>query len=312
MNLKPQQNEALHRLTTQGVLSPDQETAVREALTGTQAPSRVADRIAEVAGYVGGGLVLGGAALLLGVSWDDLSRLGRAAVLGGTTVALVVAAVVVAGGLTAMRTVEHHRRRVVSALLSLAAITTAFTSGAAATSHEVTIGSTAGLAAAILAYAVVPTALAYLTTAAAAVSTVLAWVTEFIPDSSVPGGVALFLLGLAGGCLALLGVLRPVPLALATGAAVALFGAQQPLAGNGPDLLTYLLTAGLALACFAAYLGVRTTVLLVAGVVATTVVVPEVVWDLTDGAAGGGVVLLVAGGVLLATSLGSRWLWRIR
>ena len=46
--------------------------------------------------------------------------------------------------------------------------------------------------------------------------------------------------------------------------------------------------------------------------VATTVVVPELVWDLTDGAAGGGVLLLVAGAVLLATSLGSRWLWRIR
>ncbi|WP_439657840.1 DUF2157 domain-containing protein [Lentzea sp. HUAS TT2] len=312
MNLRTQQNEALHRLTTRGVLSPEQETAVREALTGTGAPSRVADRIAEVAGYVGGGLVLGGAALLLGVSWEDLSRLGRVAVLGGTAVALVVAAMVVAGGLRAMRTVVRHRRRVVSTLLSLAAVTTAFTAGAGATSHEVTIGSTTGLAAAVLAYVVVPTALAYLTTAAAAISAVLAWVTDFVPDSSVPGGVALFLLGLAGGCLALFQVLRPVPLALATGAAVALFGAQQPLAGNGPAALTYLLTAGLALACFAAYLSVRTTVLLVAGVVCTTVVVPEVVWDLTNGAAGGGVLLLVAGAVLLATSLASRWLWHTR
>ncbi|WP_093588668.1 hypothetical protein [Lentzea waywayandensis] len=48
----------------------------------------------------------------------------------------------------------------------------------------------------------------------------------------------------------------------------------------------------------------HSTVLLVAGVVATTVVVPEVVWDLTDGAVGGGVLPLVAGAVLLAASLG--------
>ncbi|MDX8141446.1 hypothetical protein OG205_09810 [Lentzea sp. NBC_00516] len=54
------------------------------------------------------------------------------------------------------------------------------------------------------------------------------------------------------------------------------------------------------------------TILLVAGVVATTADVPEVVWDLTDGAVGGGVLLLVAGAVLLATSLGSTWLRRTR
>ncbi|NUT50380.1 MAG: hypothetical protein HOV94_24200 [Saccharothrix sp.] len=102
--------------------------------------------------------------------------------------------------------------------------------------------------------------------------------------------------------LSLVDVLRPKQLALAVGAATAFFGAQQPLGGD----------AALAVVCFATYFGERSTVLLVVGVVATTVVVPEIVWDLTDGAVGGGVVLLLAGAVLLATSPGSTWLRRNR
>jgi hypothetical protein len=110
--------------------------------------------------------------------------------------------------------------------------------------------------------------------------------------------------------LSVVDVLRPAQLALAVGAATALFGAQQLLAGHAP--VAYALTGCLALVCFVTYFGMRSTVLLVAGVVATTIVVPEVVWDLTDGAVGGGVLLLVAGAVLLATSLGSTWMRRTR
>lgn len=94
------------------------------------------------------------------------------------------------------------------------------------------------------------------------------------------------------------------------GAATALFGAQQPLSGDAA--VCYAPTACLAFICFVTYLVVSSTILLVAGVVATTADVPEVVWDLTDGAVGGGVLLLVAGAVLLATSLGSTWLRRTR
>ncbi|GAA3625813.1 hypothetical protein GCM10022267_10090 [Lentzea roselyniae] len=172
------------------------------------------------------------------------------------------------------------------------------------------MGATTGFVVAVAAYLLVPTALACLTLAAAAIATVIAWTTEYAADVPLVVGVALFALGLIGALLSLVDVLRPVPLALAVSAATALFGAQQPLGSNA--WVTYALTAGLAVACFAAYLGVHSTVLLVAGVVATTIVVPEVVWDLTDGAVGGGVLLLVAGAVLLATSLVSTWLRRHR
>jgi hypothetical protein len=292
------------------VLTADQETAVLAALEDTVVRPRVADRVTEVAAYLGGGLVLGGAALVLGVSWDDLSRPAKVGVLGAATAALLLAALVVAGGVSAMRTVAQRRRRVVSTLFSLAAMTAAFTAGTAASSHEFAVATTTGLVVAVTAYVLVTTALGYLTLAAAAVLAVIAWVAELVPGSALPGGVALFVLGLAGMALSLVGVLRPKHLALAVGAATALFGAQQPLAGDEP--VAYALTACLAVACFVTYFGVHSTVLLVAGVVATTVVVPEVVWDLTDGAVGGGVLLLVAGAVLLATSLGGMWLRRTR
>jgi hypothetical protein len=304
------QKQALHDLTTRGVLSADQEQAVLAALQDTGAQPRVADRLTELVAYIGGGFVLGGAALVLGLSWEDMSRLTRVGVLGAATAALLIAAVVVAGGFSSVRTVTHGRRRVVSTLFSLAAVTAAFTAGTAVTSYEGVVGATTGLAVAVVAYLLVSTPLAYLAVAAGAIATVIAWTTEFAADVPLVVGVALFALGLIGAALSLVDILRPVPLALAVGSATALFGAQQPLGSNAT--LTYVLTAGLAVACFATYLRVHSTVLLVAGVVATTVVVPEVVWDLTDGAVGGGVLLLVAGGVLLATSLVSTWLRRNR
>lgn len=301
MAMNSRQKRALHELMTRGTLTAQQENAVLNALGDTGDPGRVTDRFAEAAAYVGAGLVLGGAALVLGVSWEDMSRTARVAVLGAATVALVVAGLVVAGGMSAVRTVRHRRRRVVSTVFSLAAVTAAFTAGTAVRSHEFAIGATAGLLVAVTGYVLITTALSYLVTAAAAVAATLAWVGESVPDSALLGGAALFALGVAGIFLSVVNVLRPARLALAVGAATALFGAQQPLGGNAP--VAYALTACLAVVCFVTYFGERSTVLLVAGVVATTVVVPEVVWDLTGGAVGGGVLLLVAGGMVLATGL---------
>ncbi len=189
-------------------------------------------------------------------------------------------------------------------------VTAAFTAGTAVSSHELVVGTTAGLVVAAGAYLLVSTPLACLAVAAAAIGSVIAWTTDLAAGTPLAVGVALFVLGLIGCLLSLVDVLRPVPLALAIGTATALFGAQQSWESHA--VVAYLLTAGLAVACFVTYLGVHSTVLLVAGVVATTVVVPEVVWDLTDGAVGGGVLLLVAGAVLLATSLVSTWLRRDR
>ncbi len=93
---------------------------------------------------------------------------------------------------------------------------------------------------------------------------------------------------------------------------MALFGAQYPLAGSGTAVVAYALTGALAIASFAAYLRAYRIVLLVTGVVASTIVVPEAVWDWTDGAVSGGALLLVAGAVLLVASGAGLRLRRLR
>lgn len=302
MALNVRQLAALRELTTRGVLSHDQEAAVREALDEADAPKRSANRLVELLGYVGGGLLLGGATLLFATSWEDLSRVAKVVLLGAATVTLVVAGLVTAGGPSKVQALEHQRRRVVSTLFALAAGTTALTAGVSVDNHEFLVGSAAGLVVAVAAHAIVPTAITLLAVAATSVSTTGAWVVELVSDRPLIMGLALFALGVIGACLALAGVLRPVPLALAAGAAVALFGAQHPLAGSGTAVVAYALTGALAIAGFAAYLRAHQIVLLVTGVVATTIVVPEAVWDWTDGAVGGGALLLVAGAVLLVAS----------
>jgi hypothetical protein len=302
MALNVRQQAALRELTARGVLTHDQEAAVREALDEAAAPKGSANRLVEMLGYVGGGLLLGGAALLFATSWEDLSKIAKVVLLGAATLTLVAAGLAIAGGPSEVGRLTHQRRRVVSTLFALASGTTAFTAGVSVNSHEFVAGSAAGLVVAVAAHAMVPTAITLLAVAATSVSTTGASVVEFVSERPLTMGFALFALGVIGACLALAGVLRPVPLALAAGAAVALFGAQHPLAGSDTAVVAYALTGALAIASFAAYLRAHQIVLLVTGVVATTIVVPEAVWDWTDGAVSGGALLLVAGAVLLVAS----------
>lgn len=314
MALSTDQLAALRDLTRTGVLSAEQEGAVRAALGGSaKAKGGISQLLVELLGYVGGGLLLGGAALLLGTSWEDLSRVGRVALSGIATVVLVAGGLVIGGGPSAVRTLTRQRERVVATLFALAAATSAVTAGLAVTDHDFAIGSTAGLVAAVAGYVVVPMAIGHLAASAAGVCAVGAWTGELVADTPLAIGVGLFVLGAVWFVVALLGVLRPVPLGLGIGATIALFGAQQPLGDSDTAVWAYALSAAVALVSFVAYLRSRTTVLLVAGVVATTVVVPEAVWDWTDGAVSGGGLLLVAGAALLAASgLGVRLRARTR
>jgi len=101
--------------------------------------------------------------------------------------------------------------------------------------------------------------------------------------------------------LSLAGLAVPRRLGLVTGVGFAILGGQLGLetAAHG---LAYGLTIAAGLAAFALYWWERATVLLVAGVVAVTLAVPEAVVDLTGNSLGGPTVLLVAGAVLVAAS----------
>src|SRR5690242_30081 len=91
------QSDALDQLVRMGTLTDDQGLAVRSALwrpaSGGLRPGNPATVLIEVAGYVGGALMVGGAGLLVTLQWNQLGRQGVTTILGGYTLALLVAAV---------------------------------------------------------------------------------------------------------------------------------------------------------------------------------------------------------------------------
>ncbi|MGW5162633.1 hypothetical protein ACWEPN_44775, partial [Nonomuraea wenchangensis] len=64
-------DEVLRRLVREGTLTAAQALAVHQALDEAERPARA--RWAEVAGYVGGALLLVGAVSLAGTSWPVLT-----------------------------------------------------------------------------------------------------------------------------------------------------------------------------------------------------------------------------------------------
>jgi hypothetical protein len=93
--------------------------------------------------------------------------------------------------------------------------------------------------------------------------------------------------------------------AIAIAVTYGLFGAQTVVVGDSgaENLLGYALTALVAGICFTVYARIREWVVLAGGVVGATLVVPEFMYDVTDGALGPSGVMLVAGVTLLAGSL---------
>ena len=301
------QREALRELVADGTLSAEQAAAVRARLESVAEPGREAASrwLVETAGYLGGALMFAGAGLLVGVSWDQLSRPGRVALLGAATVLLAGAGALIAGGRRGLRTMAAGpstvRRRVLSVLWALATGTGALTAAVAVTDHQVLVGGAVGLLLAALAYLLLPSVPVLLAAVGFSALTGGAAADELFADTSLAIGLALTAVGAAWAVLGLLGVIRHRVAAVAAGAATALLGAQLPI-GQHPGW-AYLLTLLVAAGCLAAYALDRSVLLLALGVVATTVVVSESIADWTSGAVGGAIVVLAAGAVLVIGSL---------
>lgn len=262
-------------------------------------------RLAETAGYLGGGLVLGGAALLVAGTWPELSRSVRIALLAGVSVALLLAATLLAGrpaGRVPRREVSVARSRLAGALFAVAAVPTGLTVATVADAHELFWACAAGLVVALVGYVSVHSLAALLTCSAASLITVDQVVGEVFDTGEFGRTVAFLLLGTFWTALAATAVLAHRRTAYAVGTIIAFLGAQQPLAVPGSAPWAYFLTFGLAMLWLAGHLWRRSSVLLAAAVVGVTVAVPEAIWDWTDGAIGGAVVALIAGAVLLASS----------
>jgi hypothetical protein len=117
-----------------------------------------------------------------------------------------------------------------------------------------------------------------------------------------PYAVALLALGALWAGLAATRVLREQEPGLALGSALALVAAQLPVIAGDGNGLGYAFTAVVAVAGFAAYLSTRSWSVLAAGVAATTLVVPEALYDWTEGSVSAAGSLLIAGLTLLGAS----------
>lgn len=294
-----------------GVLGEDQAAELRRRLTAAGRPdleARPAGRLAELAGYAGGALVLGGAGLFLGTTWGDLGDSTRATVLLGAAGALLLAGLAVArSARQPLRALsgdrDSPRRRLVSTLWALAAAAVSGGVGVLTGADVPLEAATAGLLAAGAGYLVVRGAPGQVAAAAAAAVVVGTSVDRVSSDASATA-YALAYVGLAvlWAGLVVARVLRERDLGFALAAAAALLGAQLPVIAGGSDGIGYALTAGVAAAGYAGYLAVRSWPVLAAAVVATTLVVPEALHDWTDGSVPVSGALLVAGLTLLAAS----------
>jgi hypothetical protein len=303
----PDQDRALGTLVGRGTLTADQAAAVRVTLW-EQSERRASSVLIEVAGYGGGGLMLGGATLLLALNWQRLSESATVALLVGYAVAFVVAGVLVAGGphrILALRAAASPvRRRLTSVLFALASAPAAMAAGVAADTDEALVAGLVGFAVAVAGYALLPTVPGQLMTAAMSAFAVGGAITAVDRPIDRLEVFAYIALGLAWGAVALANLARPRHTALAIAAVITVIGAQL---GFDREPVAYGVTFAVAVACFLLYWTERTTTLLLLGVVATTIAVPQAVSHLTNDALSGPAILLLAGAVLVGASAVGLW-----
>lgn len=295
---------ALDRLIDRGVLDRRQADAVLAEVAGAVPPPRPALRriFGEVAGYLGASFVVGATVLFLAEEWDSLGRTGRVTILAAMAMLLFGA------GLAARwRGADDVRRRLASTLLTGGAVAAAFTAHAALESPQdetaPLIATLAGLVVVIGGYLLARSAVGQLGVAAGAFAVYLAYLDLIDLDRVEAYGLGIAGLGLVWAGLAGWRLVREHRLALAVAVTYGLAGAQILVIGDGVNHLGHLLTALVAAACFAAYLRIREWVVLAGGVIGATLVVPQFLYDVTDGSLGVAGVLLVAGMTLLGGSL---------
>lgn len=294
---------ALQQLVSREVISTGQAGAVQVAV-GAAATSGEPTRLwVELAGYLGGALMLGGA-----LSLTQLTRSAMAMVLCAVALALLAAAVLVGGGpvrLARMRQDRRGARRRISAvLLALACLPTAGAVAGVVHTDIALIAGGVGLAVAAAGYAVLPSVPGLLACAVMSFIATTGASTHLGQGGPAAAGVTALGLGLLWLATTLIGLTAPAAAGYAISGVIALLGTQLLRAGDHQQTVAGAL-AGVALAVV--YLGLyrlrQATTLVVLGVVAAALAVPEAAWDLTNGATGGAVSVLTGGAILVVASV---------
>jgi hypothetical protein len=290
------------------------EAAVADRPHGRpSAPAPPRGRLAEVAGYVGGSLIVAAAAVFVAEQWAGFGIAGRVSTLAAIALVLVGSAVTVV--LTARRPLRERvhdrvRRRLASALACGGAVAAELAVWVAVDDLGQQVSATpwfaGGLVLATVAlggYLLAPTALGQVTVAVGAGQAVGAGLDLLAPSGGqAPVALALVALGVAWLVLAERGLWWERAYALVIGCLFLLLGGQIPvLDDNGP--LGHLLTGAVAVVTVVLYVRTRAVPYLGTAVAAITLAVPEALLDWTDGSLGPVGVLLVSGVTLLVAGL---------
>ncbi|MDP3969426.1 MAG: hypothetical protein Q8Q02_14240 [Nocardioides sp.] len=308
----PRATAVVDALVGAGLLDPVRRGAaadvVSDVLDGKAQEPGGRRWFAEVAGYVGGALVVAAVVLFLLETWDSFGTAARVGVLAG--VAVVLAAV----ALAIRQPRDDVRRRLAATLFVGAAVTAAAAVGVLA--EELDGDEYSGLPGVLFAvtlalvglagYRLAPSVLGQLAVVVGLIYAPGILLEDVLDlDGPTPLVLAGYLVLLGVGWLALAErrIWNERLAARIIGCGVVALAVQWPLFWGEPAWIAYVLTAAAAACAFAAYVQLRAWPYLVLGVALVTIVVPEALIDWTDGTLGVAGILLVSGLGLLGASL---------
>ncbi|MEU2032101.1 DUF2157 domain-containing protein [Nocardia amamiensis] len=292
---------AVGRLVADGVLSREQADAVLAALAVEQAAAARGKVLAEIAAYLGAGLVFGGIFLVMASSWEDLGRPVRVGVLAVVAAGLLFGGVLLAGALFTRRRANGARARLAAALFALASVALAGAVGTAFEGGSVdaawVFACLAGAVVAVLGYLALPSVLGMLVCACFVPAAVAGMLTEVFDLDEVWGSVAVLLLGGAWFALTRIGALFETQVGYLI-AIVTSVAAAQSIDVDGRTW-AYVLTALVALVCFGLYATQRSSVLVIGGAVSVALAAGEAVAEWTEDALGAAAVVVAIGAITL-------------
>lgn len=295
------QRAAVRKLVEQGVLTEAQFEAVLAVLSAREQRPR-GKILAEIAAYIGAGLVFGGIALVIGSSWDDLARGAQVALLIAVSVGLVLGAIAMVGGPARLFARDPHgsRVRLAAALLALAAGSIAGTVGTALDNGSDDAGTwaaVAGLLAAVLGYVAVPSVIGMLASGFFSAAAVPLLLDDLFGVSDVWVGLSMLVAGGIWFALSRIGAFVETWLGYAIAVGISLIGAIVVESDSRP--WAFLLSALVAAVCFALFVQQRSTVLVIGGGLAVALATGQAVTGWTDSVLAAAVAVLLVGAVVL-------------
>lgn len=291
--------------TAAGLISDDQARRLRAA----ERDSRVArDRarsslVPEALGYLGGVVVLVGAALLADQVWTDLATSWRLVVVGAMAGGLVLAGVLVPAGAGPAGVRLRALLWAVAVAMSAVFLTVLTHQALDLQERPAVVATAAGAAAlAVVLWRARPTILQQAVAAASLAATAASAVILVDEDSAV-AGLGPWAVGVVWLLLAQGGVLRPGRSAFSLGAVVAVVGGVSSSATDAGTVLA-LATAG---ASVLLALRLRDVLLLAVGAAGVLLVLPMAVHDWFGGSLAAPLVLILSGVALIG---GGVWIAR--